>query len=490
MRNSKLIKLLNHISPREQKQFEDFVFSGYVTKNERLKKLCGIIFESYPDIDQGNLDKAYIYHLIYGAEPYDEKRMNNLISDLFQLLEEFLIYQQIRNKSGLKKRILVEALLEKDALYFLDGAVRKYEKKLQNISEKSFEAYFEKVAFHELVDQYELVQGKRSYDQNLQQKNDALDLYYWCHKFSIACDMASRNIVTQSGYTCHFWDDLIRHFQLNKLQLRDHPVLQIYFRTHKMLTDFGTVSHYFDLKPLLYQHINLFPDHEINNIYKYLLNYCVRKINFGEESFYREIHELYKILLQQRIIFQNGYLTQWTYINIITAGIRLKEYRWTEGFIFEYRNALLPENRNNVFNYGLSALYFEKNDYLKALGYLNTVEFTDPSYHLRAKILQLKSYFELKEEEAMLSLIDAFQKYINRSKNIPEYQKKANHNFLKLTKQLYKLRIQRDTTHKLVFARKHQSILEELKKMEPVANKKWLREKANELTGSRVHGFM
>jgi hypothetical protein len=293
--------------------------------------------------------------------------------------------------------------------------------------------------------------------------------------------MASRNIVTQSGYQCHFWEELVQYFQQNQLQLKDQAVLHIYFKTYQMLTEVGQSDHYFELKSLLQQHLHIFPNYEINNIYKYLLNYCVRKINSGEELFYREIHELYKILLEKAILFHNGYLTQWTYINIITAGIRLKEYVWTEGFIYEYRTALLPEERNNVFKYGLSALYFEKQDYLKALEYLNTLAFTDSSYHLRAKILQLKSYYELEEEEAMLSLIEAFQKYISRSKNIPDYQKKANRNFLKMTKQLYKLRIQQMTAHRLVFERKRQSVKEELTSMEPIANKKWLKEKLNNI---------
>ncbi len=481
MNNSKLLKLLTRLSPREQKQFEAFVLSSFATTNNKLIQLCQCLFDHYPRIREANLEKKKLYQTIFNQDGYQEKPMNNLISDLFLLLEEFLIYQHLQKKEKLKKRLLVEALIQRDDLYFVPGAIRKYERLIQKSNEQSIEAHFEAIAFHDLADQYAVVQGKRAYDRHLQDKSDALDLYYWCHKFSIACDMASRNVVTQSGYECHFWEDLIRHYHQNTRGLGDHPVLQIYYNTYQMLTDFDTPSHYFELKKLLKAHTDLFPALEINNIYKYLLNYCVRKINFGEEPFYREIHELYKILLEQKIIFQNGYLTQWTYLNIITAGIRLKEYAWTESFIYEYRNVLQPEERQNVFKYGLSALYFEKKDYLQALEYLNSVEFTDASYHLRAKILQLKSYFELGEEEALLSLIEAFQQYIRRSRSIPDYQKRANHHFLKLTKQLYKLSVQKKTTIRLVFEKKHQSIAEMLEKMEPVANKKWLKEKLTEM---------
>ncbi len=477
MHKSKFVKLLTHLSLKEQKEFESFVLSGFMTSSETLQKLCLYVFSHYPNIEQADLDKRKIYSQLYPKHIYNEKRINNLISDLNQLLEHFLMYQQFQQEELLQKRFLMKALLEREGIQFMDRAIWKYERTAEQRVEDSFEAHYEKMAFHDLSDQYAVAQGKRAYDKNLQQKNDSLDFYYWCHKFSIACDMLSRNIVTQSGYECHFWEDLVSHYQQNNLGLKEHPVLQIYFKTFQMLSDVGTTDHYFELKALLNEHIALFPTHEINNIYKYLLNYCVRKINSGRELFYQEIHELYKILLNEAILLQHGYLTQWTYINIITAGIRLKEYKWTEGFIYEYRDSLLPEERNNVFKYGLSALYFEKQDYLKALEYLNTVEFTDSSYHLRAKILQLKSYFELEEEEAMLSLIEAFQKYINRSKSIPDYQKKANRNFLKLTKQLYKLRIQRSTAHQLVFERKHQSVAESLAHTEPIANKKWLKEK-------------
>ncbi len=469
------------LSPKEQKQLEAYVRSPFVTTNEKLVKLCEWLFSHYPHIQRADLDKTLIYTSIFEEETYDEKAMNNLISDLFSLLEEFLIHQQFQKKELFKKRLLIEALLERDALYFMPGAVRKYQHLKKKHPKQSYESCYEAMAFHYLADQWAVVQGKRAYDRHLQDKNNALDHYYWRHKFSIACDMASRNIVTQSGYQCHFWEDLIRHFHQNTNGIGRHPVLQIYYRVYQMLTDFAQPTHYFEAKQLLEEHHSLFPDSEINNVYKYLLNYCVRKINVGEEPFYREVHALYKLLLDQQMLFQNGYLTQWTYLNIITAGIRLREYAWTEGFIYEYRNALQPEERQNVFQYGLSALYFEKKDYLKALEYLNSVAFTDASYHLRAKILQLKSYFELEEEEALLSLIDAFQQYIRRSRSIPDYQKKANHHFLKLTKQLYKLSVQKKTAIRPVFERKHQSIVEMLEKMEPVANKKWLKEKLNEL---------
>ena len=39
------------------------------------------------------------------------------------------------------------------------------------------------------------------------------------------------------------------------------------------------------------------------SLYKYALNYCIKKINSGKSRYYHEILDLYKVLLEQKVIF-------------------------------------------------------------------------------------------------------------------------------------------------------------------------------------------
>lgn len=123
---------------------------------------------------------------------------------------------------------------------------------------------------------------------------------------------------------------------------------------------------YLQLKDLLKTHLKLISQQELRLLYTYVLNFAVLRINSGETRYYQEILLLYKLLLDEAIIFKNGTLTQWTFTNIITAGIRTRDYEWTERFIENYQHYLTPDVRQNVYTYNLVNLYFEKKDYPSA----------------------------------------------------------------------------------------------------------------------------
>ena len=59
---------------------------------------------------------------------------------------------------------------------------------------------------------------------------------------------------------------------------------------------------------------------------------------------------------------------------------------------------------------------------------------------IKAKNIQLQSYYELEEFEALLSLLDTFRLYVRRHKTQSDYRKKANLNMLKIVKKVVKLK--------------------------------------------------
>jgi len=91
-------------------------------------------------------------------QPFNELQINNVISDLLQLLYGFLAQQHIERQSLLKKFHCLNELVEREEI----------------------------------------------------QHSDSLDLYYFGNKLYIACDMTSRNIVTQANYQCQHLDYLIQ----------------------------------------------------------------------------------------------------------------------------------------------------------------------------------------------------------------------------------------------------------------------------------------
>lgn len=106
---------------------------------------------------------------------------------------------------------------------------------------------------------------------------------------------------------------------------------------------------------------------ELQDLYDYVQNYCVKCINFGEVVFYWDILDFYKEMLDCRVFLWQGYFMQWSYINIVIVGICFKEFKWMEDFIYIYWLQLVLEVQENVFIYNLAVLQFECVQYQEVL---------------------------------------------------------------------------------------------------------------------------
>lgn len=474
MHKTRLVSILKALEIREMTRFEELVHSDFFNKNKKVRKLCTTLMKHRPEFDHPALEKRKVFRLLFKVENYNEIQLNNVISDLLQLLYAFLAFQQYQKKPNVQGHFLLAELLDRELHQHVEYNARRFRQRQQKMPYRNFEFYQDSYHYYDQMDRYSLSKGKRGYDENLQLKNDALDRYYLANKFRIACDMTSRNIVINAGYQCHFLEELLVQYHSEALELQQTPALQLYYKALQMLREPEQRKYYFELKKLLETHIDAFPQGELRILYNYALNHCVRMINSGRSAFYQEILDLYKVLLDRKIIFKNNYLTQWSYINIVTAGIRLKEYDWTEHFIQTYKDYLLPEVRHNVYTYNLVALYFEQKDYQKALQLLHTVEFTDAFYHLSAKIIQLKSYYELDEMEAFFALVEATKKYLARNRQLSTYQKSSNINFLKLANRIYNLRLKALSSSSTSFQKQWRELEQQLLNTEPLGNKNWL----------------
>lgn len=474
MRKTKLLALLQQLNTRERSQFKAYVFSPFFNKNKKIQLLANHLLALAPEFPAAKLQKPFVFRLLFGMGKYEELKLNNVISDLLQLLYDYLAQRQYETKKALQKKLLLDDLLARGVYGHIERVARRYQHIQQSSSFRNYEYFHQQFALYNQLDRYHLSKATRTYDDHLQLKSDALDLYYFSNKLRIACDMLSRNIVQKAGYDCYFLDEILAIYEQNNFDFQQYPSLSIYYKILLMLQSEEPEQHYRDLKQLLDAHYPLFPQEELRVIYVYLQNYCIQKINSGQSEYYKELQDLFKVLLEQGILYMNGYLTQWDYKNIITIGLRLKDFDWTEKVIHQYKQHLLEDERGNAVAYNLAAFYYEKKEYKKALQQLHDVEFTDTSYHLGTKIIQIKSYYELDETEALYALIEAFQKYILRNRDLAEYRKKANAHFLRLTKKIYQLKISRPRLSASAFNKKQRTLREQLDKLQPLANKDWL----------------
>ncbi len=483
MAGLKLIDALRQLSTREQTKFRELAYSPFFNKNRKVRLLTDYFLQYAPHFHDEALEKPQIFPAVFGAGvPYDELKLNNVISDALQLLYEYLTQLALEQEEPMKRAYLMKAFLHRRMERHIPQNARRCRQLLEQTEGRSYHYFYHRQLLAGQMDRHALLHQEREYNEHLQERNDALDLYYFCNKLRTACDMASRNKAINASYECHFIDSLLPAFENAPEWLRREPALQAYYQTLLMLRE-EEESHYQEVRRLLYDNPHVFPQEELSDLYDYVQNFCVKKVNSGQTQYYSQILGLYKEMLARELLLRDGYLTQWTYINIVTTGIRLQDLEWTEQFIRTYREHLAPEVRDNVYTYNLAALQFERRNYQQALQLLQDVEFSDAFYHMSAKIIQLKSYYELEETEPFFSLLEASRKYIRRNRQLSDYQKQSNAAFLKLAGKLYNLRLQMGIGRGQRLQQQARQLERELAQARAVANKGWLRQKVGELGG-------
>ncbi len=474
MQQSRICTLLRALSTKERTKFAELVHSPYFNKNKKVQQLWALLAPFAPLFDHPSMDRKLLFGQLFGPATYQPARINNVISDLLHLLYQFLALRQWQQFPQLRYQLLLEELLQREVHRDIERVARWYRQSLDKSQLRHHSHYLDQHFLYDKLDRYFSTKGQRTYDVNLQHKSDQLDIYYLSSKLKIACDMASRNIVTDSNYRCGLLDTLRQYYAQNRKELSSHIAIEMYYKILQMIEDYENEIHFHDLKANIHQHAHRFPLEELREIHVHALNYCIKKINSGKSEYYQEVLELYQSMLRQGVVFRNSYLPASTFKNIITTGIRLREFDWTARFIEQYKERLLPEERANALAFNLAALYFAKEDYSLALSQLHNVEFNNASYHLGAKIIQLKSYFALQETEALLALVQASLKYIRRNKSLSAYARRANANFFKAAKTLVGLQFKRLPLGKAAFDRLVKSTTPQLLALHPMANRDWL----------------
>ena len=481
MQKTRFIQLLSQLEEQEQLAFKSYLANDQQDKNQALQILYGTILKERPNFSEKRLNKLALWEKVNPQKSYKELAFNNLLSNLLQKLYEFLTIKIVEKDKVIQTNLLLAHFKQREIHDFIPFLIKRLEIQLNKSKHQTNDYFWQQLEINAYKDYAEIIQEKRSYNIFLQKENDYLDLYYHLEKLRIAVDMLSRQTVVNLDYRPTHLEEILKHYEHHPDLLSTHPAIHIYWQALQMLRNQENEAAYFKLKTLLSNHFHIFPLQEARTLYNYLLNYCVRKINTGSGQFYEEILGLYQFLLQAQLLEQQGKLTQWTFINILTTGLRLQNYDWTEDFVHRYKNALDPNTRDNVYAYSLASIYFEKGDLGKALSLLQSVAFTDAFYQLAAKIIQLKIYYLEEEADAFFSLNLATQRFLSRNRQLSAYQTKSNQNFLKLIKRLLQLKVKAKYLQQSRYQAQVQKLKDRIKHTQILGNRKWLEQELEAL---------
>jgi hypothetical protein len=437
--NSKPIQILQKLTNSEWKKLEDFLRSPVFNRNEKLIEFYEQVQPLRSNWNTTALERTHFFNMLFPGESFDDKKMRYLLSDFSKVLEDFLVWLSFREEPFQNDRLLLKSYQKRKLDKYFQATLSSVEKRLEEHPFRDAEYQGMRFAIEESVFQFNSNRKSHQTQTNLQQVVDSLDVYFLANKLRYSCEILNNRGVVNVEYDLFLLDEIQLYLQGRDLE--KYPVIAIYHQILRTLREPDQTDHYYQLLQLLEEHRSLFKQNEIFDMYVYAKNYCIIKINKGHIGFTQELFEFYKIMLANGILIRDGQMTQWDFKNLVSLGLRLKEFDWTNDFMNENRDKIDPVFRDNVWRFNMANLYFHQGDYHRTLGLLQEVEFTDVYYHLDAKSLLLKTYYETREWDSLQSLIEAFKVYLKRNRSISGYQQTVYGNLVRFVHTLLRYQL-------------------------------------------------
>ncbi len=435
MFGEKLLSILQTLSKVERNRFRKYLLSPYLNDQADLIVLFDVTDKAFRDGTFTELNRLQVWEKLYPNKPYNDAQLRRLSSDLNQMTLRFLS-AEARNQNPLAEALDLQRLLEKPELKKHVAAVeRNIGRLLEEVPGQSTQYYLAQFNLHNnIVNKASKHLSVSGYAEKLSAADFYLECFYRTQKLELyigwllyqGSRVADKSLELPEG----FWE-YIEDERFSKV-----PLLTVYRQVVNCLNESEKESHFKNLLVSLEVQSESLTKMDLRKCYFIAQNYCALKINQGKREYYREVFEIFKKFIQKEILLEEEYLSEGIFKNIVTAGLGVGEYEWTEKFIKEYSLYLPVGIRENARTFNLSYLFFHQKRYSEVLNLLQNVEYNDVVYVLGSKIILIQTYYELNEVLALDSLIDSFRIYLRRNKVLSKNLKREYINYLGFVKKL------------------------------------------------------
>ncbi|MCB9048693.1 MAG: hypothetical protein H6556_04600 [Lewinellaceae bacterium] len=473
MYQSRLVKHIRELSVKDRERFMQFTFSPYFNQHEKTQELLTLILDRL-DGPAKKMEKEAMFKALFKGEPYDEQQLHNVMSYLKRLYHDFLAYEQFGRKRYNQRLYTLQAAYNNHQFDILTNRSKQLQRKLNEDLIHDSEYYYTNYHLNNMLGYYSGHYFDRSETNTFQSMLDNLDKYYIVEKLRNCCHLTANSIMMNTTYNFRMLEELLGYLEGHWEDYKDDPTIVLYYTVLMSMNDGDNPEHYERMKRMLEKEMKYLSPDDGRDLYSFSYNYCIRMINAGDSTFLRELFNLYKQGLKQGLLLEKGMISEWDYKNIATLGCRLQEFEWTEDFLHNFRDKLPAHRQENAYNYNLGNLYYNKKMYNDALSALLLVQFTDVKYHLSTTFLLLRTYYALKDTEALLSLIETFRIYVIRNRKITTDQKRGYTNFLRFARRLVLLKHHASTYSRKALDEELAKLAQKVESTENVINKYWL----------------
>ena len=311
LRESKLIKLLELLSPEEFKGCSTYVRSPYFTKSKEALRLFDYIRKYHPNFDVPQLEKEIVFKKVFPKQTYSDSKLRNLRSKLLKIIENYLIQLHFEQDDFRKKKLLTKIYGERNYYVEFKRNTTELNKDLVERQDIQNAKYY--------YDQYDL-QTQYYFHQNTPRDGVTkeklivayhnLNYFFAIERLRMGMEFKTREKI---------FSDNFEFFQSHQLQFLP-PENSIIYDLFKKVVDFITAPSeviYYETKALFLEvSDNLHKDDQQRIVFS-LLNFALSQISKQGEMFTREAFNLYQLGLSKSIfISQQNHFPGPTFMNL------------------------------------------------------------------------------------------------------------------------------------------------------------------------------
>ncbi len=458
----KLIQALKCLPEKEYSAFHCYLQNPVVNKRQDIL----LFFDQLKARKFLATDKQDIFSKIYKDAPFESTKWRLLCSRMLKLLEQYFAFSEFQNQKTKQQIELGSFYINQKRERQFTSTFKDAEKQLEKATNKTEKHWLEKYNWNEM-NYYFIESQNRQKRTSLDEMSEQLDVFYFISKLKISLRELSRAVINAETYSIQMLQEVLANIDKNPRWLQI-PAIKVYHQCYVAIRESGTEKDFQELRKSIHKHQSIFTERELRDIYFIAINYCIRKLNTGNDKYNREALELYRLSLEAGLLLKDGFLPEPAYNNIVTLSIKENEFDWAQHFVDSYKNSLKASSRNSMYQFCSAKILFSQDQYDECLIILASIPNKLPFIYLGAKTMQIKIFIENKEYDLLDSLLESLRVYLQRRKDLG-YRKQNYVNLVKFAKKLIQLPI-RSNSEKEAF-------IEEIKAAEIFTEKTWFLER-------------
>jgi hypothetical protein len=476
MKESKLSELLCSFTSSEYKKFGDFVRSPFFNKSQKIILLYDHLKQYSEDFSKYEVSNEDISNLIYGRDEHSYSKVRSLTSDFVHLIERFLIISGYeRNNTAQQVQLLTE-LNERGLTKSFRSTLKETLQATENQFSRDEDYYYNRIFLEVEKFNYSLLRNTDIDEEGFSRISENIDLFFILTKLNLLHFMSYHRQNFAEKYNYKIWqvNEVIRYIE-SKLKFikKEHPIIYMKYLILMTIIKPDEENYFSELKKFVMLNHTGLGYEVLDYIFGALTNYCMTKCNAGEKKYRAERFSVYKKMEELSLFETDKYINYVDFMNVIIASLEVNKTGWAVKFFDKHKTRILPEFAEDTLNLARTQIYYHKKKYDEAIKCLNNVSYSNYIFYLRSKMMLSRIYYDKKDTEPIIYIIDAARHYLKRNKQI---SKAHYESFSKFFNYLNKL-ISLDGSSKSQI----HNISEALKKETSISSKEWFLEKLKKL---------